>query len=220
MSWQVGLAFMAMLTCGSQAWAQVCSGAVPISSASPFSAGGSVMFADNTTGLSGIVQGGNNNVFGGLQIGRVTVDVPGDDQSSTLLGGRAGAQFTYEMDRPIHVCPVFTLSRAWASDVDDFDVSTTTFAFGADVGVLVAESGNMQVIPTAGLYFGRAGLKVDFDGEEIVDESETGGLFNVGVGLLFNQRFSVTPLISVPFGFGDETDPTFSITALYSFGRR
>lgn len=222
-SWQVGLGLAALLACGSQAWAQVCSGAVPISNTSPLQAGGSVVFAKDTTGFSGIVQGGNSNIFGGLQIGRINVDVPGDDLKATAIGGRVGAQFTYEMDRPIHVCPVFTLSRQWASDafdIEGLDSSATSVAFGGDVGLLAMESGDMQIVPTAGLYFGRISFREEFDGEELIDESDTGGLFNVGVGLLFNQRFSVTPLITFPFGFGGDSDPSFSITALYSFGRR
>ena len=147
-SWQIGLALAAVLACGSQAFAQMCSGAVPISNSNRLNAGGSLLFADDTMGFSGIVQGGNSNFFGGLQLGRVTTDAPGDDLSSTVIGGRAGAQFTYEMNRPLHICPVLTLSRAWASDafdVDGLDLSSTSIGFGADVGLLAMESGNMQI---------------------------------------------------------------------------
>ena len=80
-------------------------------------------------------------------------------------------------------------------------------------------------MPTGGLYFARVAVKEEFDGEEIFDESETGAILNLGVGLLFNQRFSITPLLSFSMGFGDDDDvdssnTSFSITALYSFGRR
>ena len=219
---QFGLGVAVMVLTGSAAWAQVCSGAVPISNTSRFNAGGAMLFAENTMGFSGIAQGGNSNFFGGVQIGRVTVDAPGDDVSSTLIGGRVGAQFTYEMERPLHICPIFTLTRQSASDVgdiDDLDLSSTSLGFGADVGFLVHEVGTTQIVPTAGLYFARISARSEFDGEELFDESDTGGLFNVGAGFIFNQRFSVTPLVSFPFGFG-ETDPSFSITALYAFGAR
>jgi hypothetical protein len=220
---QFGLGVIVLMLSGSAAWAQVCSGAVPISNTSRYNAGGALLFAEDTMGFSGIVQGGNSNFFGGFQIGRVTVDAPGDDVSSTVIGGRVGAQFTYEMERPLHVCPVFTLSRQSASDVgdvDDLDLSSTSIAFGADVGLLVHEVGTTQIVPTAGLYFARISARSEFEGEELFDDSESGGLFNVGAGIIFNQRFSVTPLVSFPFGFGEGTDPSFSITALYAFGAR
>lgn len=225
-SWQVGVALAVLLACGSQAAAQMCSGAAPISNSRPFQAGGSVLFAENATGFSGIAQGGNSLVFGGVQFGRINIDADdlgGDDIWSNVFGARAGAQFTYEMNMPLHICPVFTFSHQWASDVgdvDDLDVSTTSFAFGGEAGLLVAESGSMQLVPTVGLFFGRVSARSEFEGTELFDEAETGGLFNVGLGLIFNQRFSVTPLVSFPFGFGeDDPDPSFSITALFSFGR-
>jgi hypothetical protein len=225
MTWQVGVTITVLLACVSQASAQMCSGGAPISNRSPFQAGGSVVFAENATGFSGIAQGGNSLLFGGVQFGRVGFDADGvtDDVWSTVIGARAGAQFTYEMDLPLHVCPVFTFSHQWASDVGDvsgLNISTTSFAFGGEAGLLVAESGSLQMVPTVGLFFGRVSGRIEFEGEE-VDEAETGGLFNFGFGLVFNQRFSVTPLVSLPFGFGnDDLDPSFSITALFSFGRR
>jgi hypothetical protein len=224
-SWLSALTVGIALGYGTPALGQMCSGAAPISNSNPFQAGGSVMFAENATGFSGIAQGGNSLLFGGFQFGRISIDsdLPEvDDTWSTFIGGRAGAQFTYEMNLPLYVCPIFSFSHQWASDlgdVDDLDAATTTFAFGGDVGLLVGQSGSMKFVPTAGLYFGRVGARLEFEGEELFDEAETGGLFNVGFGLVFQDRFSVTPLISFPFSFGDNTDPTFSITALFSFGR-
>lgn len=226
-SWLTALAVAILLGSGSPALAQMCSGAAPISNSRPFQLGGSVLFAENATGFSAIAQGGNSLLFGGFQFGRISVDTDDlgagvDDMWSTVIGGRAGAQFTYDMDLPLYVCPIFSFSYQWASDigdVDDLDASTTTFAFGGDVGLLAGQSGSLKFVPTAGLYFGRIGLKSEFEGTELFDEAETGGLFNVGFGLVFQDRFSVTPLISFPFGFGGDSDPTFSITALFSFGR-
>src|SRR5688572_12128955 len=136
---RVGLTMLALLLSGSSAWAQVCSGAPAISNASPFQAGASVSFAEDVTGFSGLFQGGNSNFFGGVQIGRVTADTGPEDISSTVISGRVGAQFTYETNRPIYVCPVFNVSRSSASEEIegiDFGFSTTSLMFGADVGVV------------------------------------------------------------------------------------
>jgi hypothetical protein len=225
-SWLSVLALTILLGFGSPALAQMCSGGAPISDRNPFQVGGSVLLAENATGFSGIAQGGNSLLFGGFQFGRISID--GDEREgvediwSTVIGGRAGAQFTYDMNLPLYLCPVFSFSHQWASDIgdiDDLDASTTTFAFGGDVGLLAGQSGSLKFVPTAGLYFGRVSLRTEFEGVELVDEAETGGLFNAGFGLVFQDRFSVTPLISFPFGFGSDSDPTFSITALFSFGR-
>lgn len=221
---QFALGVTVLLLTGSAAWAQVCSGAVPISNTSRYNAGGALLFAKDTMGFSGIVQGGTSIFFGGLQIGRITVDDDEfEDQSFTLIEGRVGAQFTYEMERPLHVCPVFIVNRLWASDIagfDDVNVSSNTFRFGADAGLLVYETGTTQFVPTVGLHFGRISASAESEGEELFDQSETGGLFNLGVGVLFNQQFSITPLVSFPFGFGDQARKSFSITALYAFGAR
>ena len=226
-SWLTVIALAILLGPAAPALAQMCSGAAPISDRHPFQIGGSVLFAENATGFSAIAQGGNSLLFGGFQFGRVSIDSDDlgedlDDTWSTVIGGRAGAQFTYDMNLPLYVCPIFSFSHQWATDIadiDDLDASTTTFAFGGDVGLLAGQSGSLKFVPTAGLYFGRVGLKSEFEGTDLFDEAETGGLFNVGFGLVFQDRFSVTPLISFPFGFESDSDPTFSITALFSFGR-
>jgi hypothetical protein len=76
----------------------------------------------------------------------------------------------------------------------------------------------MQIVPTGG--FGLAYLKVKADnGTTSSSGSETYGLLNLGVGMIFNSQIAVRPGISVPLGL-DGGETSFGLTVGYNFGNK
>jgi hypothetical protein len=72
-------------------------------------------------------------------------------------------------------------------------------------------TGTTDVVPTFGFSFNVQRVKWSggfFDG---VSETEPFGALQLGVGFVFNERLSLTPMLFVPLGL-ENADPTFRVS--------
>ena len=199
--------------------AQTCQGLASYS-AGQMQTTGNVAFGNgmDTFGAT-IGYGKPAGVFGSLGLGTTNYD--GLNGSSFDLGVSGGYQMTAGRAKKVHVCPVANFGLGMGpNDIggSGIDMSTTSFGAGFAVGSALPGGPRMQIVPTGGL--GLAYLKIKQDnGTTSASGSETYGLLNMGVGMIFSSQFSVRPGISVPLGL-DGGETRFGISAGYNFGSR
>jgi hypothetical protein len=75
----------------------------------------------------------------------------------------------------------------------------------------------MTVVPTVGMEIRRASASGEFLGVEET-ASDTYALANLGVGLVFNSRMALTPMVAIPFGL-EGSDALFGVAFSMHFGR-
>jgi hypothetical protein len=211
------LALLAILR--SPVVAQTCQGLASFSSGQ-MQATGNVAFGNGMDSFGATIGYGKPaGAFGGVGIGTTSWD--GLDGSSIDLGISGGYQMTAGRAKKVHVCPVANFGLGMGpNDIQGsgVDMSTTAAGAGVAIGTSLPGGPRMQIVPTGGL--GLAYLKIKTDnGTASNSASETYGLLNLGVGMIFNSQISVRPGISVPLGL-DGGETRFGISAGYNFGNR
>jgi hypothetical protein len=159
-------------------------------------------------------------VFGNAMLGTTSYD--GLDGSAIDLGAQAGYQLSVGRASQYQVCPVASLSLGMGpNDVDGAgtDISSRQGTLGFAIGTTMGANPRMKIVPNAGLGLAYRQLKQD-DGTTSLEDSETYGLANIGVGLIFNSNIAVRPSISIPLGSDFSNDPTFGLTVAYNFGSK
>jgi hypothetical protein len=206
-------ALLLMLVATRSADAQVCAGATSFRDY-PYQGGITAAFTDNAQGVGGTFAAGGESLFagGGVAVLRYS-DV---DVRSTSISVFAGAELAADRRNRVFLCPVGQVGFGAGPDFGPVDISTFTLQGGANVGVIASESAALMVVPTFGLAALYQRVTADLNGAESSD-SDTGGIANVGVGLIFNRNVGITPGISIPFAVGD-SDVIFTIRLTFSFG--
>lgn len=202
------------LVLGSKAAAQTCAG-MPSFASGPMqvSAGGS--FADGASSFAGSFGYGQpKGLYGKASIGSTSYDA--FDGSSFDFGVAGGYQIPLQMSRTAELCPVASLSLgSGPNDIlgTGVDMSSRTFAFGAAMGAMLGTNPQMRIVPNASFQF--ANTRVELDD---VSGSESYALLTLGTGFVFNSRYSLNPVISIPMGF-DGADASFGLSGAINFGR-
>lgn len=188
--------------------AQTCMGMASYANA-PVQVAGHGSFTDGANRFGASVGYGlPGSVFG--NVGVATTSWDGADASLDF-----GADVGYQMQvGKAQICPVAGLNIGNGPDSDELglDSSTRAVTMGLAIGTSLGTS-RMQIVPTAGLGVEILKLKVEGFGEG----SDTHGIANLGVGLIFNN-ISVRPNVVIPVGL-DGADPTLGLTLGYNFGR-
>jgi hypothetical protein len=204
---------------------QVCSGFASFAEG-PFQVFGSAGFNDNAKSFGGGFAFGGAGPFGQLSIGTTTFNDL--DGSSFNFAGGAGYQFTLDQRGLVHLCPAASVAFASGpNNIDVFgdgsvvlDLSETDLVFGLGIGAVASRSGQTQIIPNGSLAFVSATAKGSDDVSGTSDsQSETFGLFTMGLGFVFNQVFTLHPSVTIPFGL-DGASTTFGVTLSVTFGQR
>lgn len=202
------------LVLGSKAAAQTCAG-MPSFASGPMqvSAGGS--FADGASSFAGSFGYGQpKGLYGKASIGSTSYDA--FDGSSFDFGVAGGYQIPLQMSRTAELCPVASLSLgSGPNDIlgTGVDMSSRTFAFGAAMGAMLGTNPQMRIVPNASFQF--ANTRVELDD---VSGSESYALLTLGTGFVFNSRYSLNPVISIPMGL-DGADASFGLSGAINFGR-
>ena len=196
----------------SPAFAQLCIGSGPIDRSTPAHGGFGIAVAEGSVGFAGGVVAGVDAAFANLSIGR-TMYTDGDFSTFNIAVG-AGAQAKIAADGKTMICPTVQFAHQSASNVDfGADLSANQIAFGLSIGVVVAETPSMKLVPTIGFGVVRNSVEVG-----IFDDSATSGVVNFGVGIV-GQAATVTPMLSVGFN-GNDVAPAFVLTFAFHFTRR
>ena len=203
---------------GTDVQAQTCRGTVSIAQRSHGIVDVGTAFSKHANSYGASVGGGSDAWFagGGIQ-GLHYSDL---DARTWAFTGIGGAQIATDPGRYLMICPMTAVSfeRADAVFGEDMSASTLTTNTGVAVGVQAFQSNAVSFVPTAGLYLTNARTRVGLGGERVT-ASDTFGTLHAGVGVLFGERSSITPLLMIPIGLeGGET--AFSLSYAFSFGRR
>jgi hypothetical protein len=206
----VALALLAIVR--APAVAQTCMGMASYSTG-PVQVAGHGSFADGANQFGATVGYGiARSVFG--NVGIATTSWDGAD-ASLNFGGQVGYQM--QMSKA-QICPVASLSLGNGPDGAGFNTSTRAATVGLAIGTAFGTS-RMQIVPTAGIGVENLHANVEDTGSGIsASGSDTHGIANLGVGLIFNN-ISVRPNVVIPVGL-DGADPTVGLTVGFNFGRK
>jgi hypothetical protein len=207
----VTLALLAIVR-ATPAVAQTCMGMASYSTG-PVQVAGHGSFVDGANQFGATVGYGlARSVFG--NVGIATTSWDGAD-ASLNFGGQVGYQM--QMSKA-QICPVASLSLGNGPDGAGLNRSTRSAMVGLAVGTAFGTS-RMQIVPTAGIGVENLHANVEDTGTGIsASGSDTHGIANLGVGLIFNS-ISVRPGLTIPVGL-DGADPTVNLTVGFNFGRK
>ena len=200
--------------------AQTCIGH-PSFAAGSIQLGGGVEFADDLTTLGvGVNFGRQQGLFGGASIGRASLDDDAldIDESATIVGLNLGYQTTIMRTGRTQFCPYGDVVLQFGPSAPGIDVSGQLITFGGRLGGTFTGGPNLEVVPTAGLALAIARVEFDFEdnqGFDDIDESETGGMLDAGVGFVFNRRIGILPYLRIPLGF-DNSDTAFGLRVIFT----
>lgn len=209
----LALGILALLTAVDVS-AQTCLG-LPSFTRGPFQAAAGAAFTDGAQRYGGSFAAGSEEIFGGLSI--TFTDVSDLDSTATSIAPYAGASYVLNRRERIEACPVAAVIITSGPDVGEVDVSGVGLRAGGRLGLVAAESGNVEFVPTFGLDIAYDRVKAEFAGVETT-ERDTYVIARAGLGLVFNQNIGLLSTLSIPLGL-DGADPEFSILVAYTFGR-
>jgi hypothetical protein len=217
-SFVVSLALLAIVR--SPAVAQSCEGLASFT-AGPMQVAGNAQFGDlaNTWGGS-FTYGLPSGAYAGADLSTTSFD--GIDQSSLGIGAHAGYQMKLGRTGKVNLCPVARLALGMGPDDEAAEInsSSTDVHFGLALGTEMGANPRLRILPTAGLGLQYSKAKVEDTGSgSTLEGSDTYGLARIGVGLVFNQQFSVRPSVDIPLGL-EGSDPAFGLTVGYNFGSK
>jgi hypothetical protein len=208
----VALGFLVVLLRASPAAAQACLGLHSFGAAG-VRINAAVELADSATALAvGAGFGRDNQAFANLGGGQVTYD--GFDEKSTF----GFLEFGYEL--PLgraRVCPIAggTLQSGPNDDLAGLEVKVRGVSAGVAAGVRLG-TGMLTIIPNAALKYDYVSVKVtELDIGSITDKSSS-GIADLGLGFAFRNRFTILPLLHIPFG-GDDDEITYGVFASLGF---
>jgi hypothetical protein len=206
---------MFLLVWAADASAQICLGR-PSFSEGPYQASLGASFTDGAQGFGGGVALGSDDIFGGA--GLDFTNVSDADAWATSFGVDVGASFMLNPREGIEACPVASVIIRSGPDVGEIDTKGVGLRAGGRLGILAAESGNLDVVPTFGLDIAYDRITAEIGPVETTAR-DTYVIVRVGVGLILNDRMGLVPSLGVPLGI-DDADPEFSIVFALNFGQR
>ena len=189
--------------------AQVCAGLASFHDR-PIQVGGGAAFSKNGRSLGGFLGAGGPRTFGDLAFGTTHIDAY--DASGFTLSAEAGYQISLDKKGVVQLCPGAGVGLLIGpKNINGlFDYSETDIRAGALLGGVVARTAQVDVVPTGLLEFVHAHGKLQGPSSSS-SQSQSFGLVGLGVGLVFRNRVSIRPDISIPFGISGGST-SFGIT--------
>jgi hypothetical protein len=153
-------------------------------------AGAQLNFGDNTWGVGGGVGKQFDQFFA---VGGAAVQDRTGSGTATGIFGTAGVERAMGAEKKFFVCPIAHVLFGFAEGV-----KSLTLSFGGQVGFVATKAGNTQLVPTFGGSFNI--VRASFSGGG--SETEPYGAVQGGIGLLFDETKSLTPMIAFAFHEG------------------
>jgi hypothetical protein len=188
-------------------------------------------FPDSASGYAvGIGAGRPNNLFANIGGGQFSQDGVEGKQSYGFL--EFGYQLPITRLNRAQVCPI--AGGYYGQGPDDEAAGDKVTQYSATVGVaagMAFGSSRFSAIPNLGLRYTFGSTKVDNDDVALsYDQGFSGGIVELGLAFLFLERFSIQPLVQLPFA-DDTGDPlyddrklsdkiSYNIFASFAFGWR
>ena len=206
---------MFLLFSAAEGFAQTCLG-LPSFSEGPYQASLGVAFSDGAQGFGGGFALGSDDVFAGATLG--FTNISDADSLATSFGAHAGATFVVNERERVEACPVASVLITRGPDIGDVDIHAVGLRAGGRLGVLAAETGNVDVVPTFGLDIAYDRVTAEVGAVE-TSVRDTYVIVRAGVGFILNERIAFVPSLGVPLGV-DDSDPEFSFVVALNFGNR
>ncbi len=194
--------------------AQICAGTTPFT-AGHMRVGLAAEFPEGANVYGGEFAWGNQNgSFLGASLTHMSFD--GIDPTALRFGGNAGYEMRFESMPKLRLCPVASLGYTNGPNEDPVSTNMIDYALGAAVGSVLPAGENIAIVPSAGLAWTGARIKVS-DGTNDISASDSWLQARLAAGIVINRTFTIAPVYTIPFEDGAES--TFGFAASYNFGR-
>jgi hypothetical protein len=199
--------------------AQLCAGTASFTTGR-MQAGGQFLSNDDYSSYGvGLAVGNARGLYGGVQLANNDYDFV--NESGLAIGVGGGYQLR-PAKQGFQICPVASMVIGLGPDNiggSNTDMSTFQFSAGALIGMVAHRSGNLQIIPTGGLSIVNSKVTISAPGGNNAEDSETYFGIDLGAGLVFNQVWTIRPMLSLPMG-ADNREESVSLGVSYNFGKR
>lgn len=209
-----GVLLLTILVAATPASAQTCLGA-PSFRVAPYQVGVGASFTEGLREVEGTFAGGGESLFAGAGVS--VLNFTDIDERTAGVSAFAGAEFATDQRSRVLLCPIVRLGFLAGPDFGPVDLSSVTVQGGGSIGVIAAEDGDLMVVPFFGLSAAYTRVTTDIGGVE-ESASDTGGVADLGVGLILTRTVGITPQVSIPFSSGG-SDAVFTIRFTFNFGR-
>ena len=210
----VGSLLVMLFLAAKPAAAQLCTGN-PSFVYAPYQASIGAFFSDGVRGIEAGAAAGGKTIYGGA--GLLVFNFTDVDVRAAGVFGHVGAELAADRDNKIMICPAVRLDVLAGPDLGPVDTSSIAVQGGASIGMVVSDTGDMQVVPFFGLALVHTRLTSTFGGDETTF-TDNGGHADLGVGFIFSKKTGITPSVSIPFSTGG-SDATFMIKFAFNFGK-
>jgi hypothetical protein len=210
----VGSLLVMLFLAAKPAAAQLCTGN-PSFVYAPYQASIGAFFSDGVRGIEAGAAAGGKTIYGGA--GLLVFNFTDVDVRAAGVFGHVGAELAADRDNKIMICPAVRLDVLAGPDLGPVDTSSIAVQGGASIGMVVSDTGDMQVVPFFGLALVHTRLSSTFGGDETTF-TDNGGHADLGVGFIFSKKTGITPSVSIPFSTGG-SDATFMIKFAFNFGK-
>ena len=209
-----GVLLLTILVAAKPFSAQTCLGA-PSFRVAPYQVGVGASFTEGLRQVEGTFAGGGESLFAGA--GASVLNFTDIDERTAGVSAFAGAELVTDQRNRVLLCPVVRLGFLAGPDFGPVDLSSVSVQGGGSVGVIAAEDGDLMVVPFFGLsaLYTRVTTEI---GDVESSGSDTGGVADLGVGVILTRTVGITPQISIPFSSGSD-DAVFTIRFTFNFGR-
>jgi hypothetical protein len=206
---------MFLLVMAADAAAQTCLG-LPSFSEGPYQAALGVSFTEGAQGFGGGAALGTDDIFAGAAL--VFTNVSDADSIATSFAANVGATYVINDRERIEACPVASVIIRSGPDAGEVDTRGVGLRAGGRLGLLAAESGNVDIVPTFGFDIAYDRITAEVGPVETTVR-DTYVIVRAGVGFILNERVAFVPALGVPLGI-DGADPEFSFVVALNFGQR
>jgi hypothetical protein len=151
-------------------------------------------------------------------------DFDGNITSGELWVGQA---FTPQ-GSTLQICPIagleyvsfpsFKFVNPIGGTVGTVDSHATVFSLGATAGIPLGSDPSMQFVPFGGVYFQHQEVSASGGGQSS-SGGFNNGLYEIGIVLVANQRFSVGPVMRNVFAIERSERAAYGVIFSYSLGR-
>ncbi|NOT09539.1 MAG: hypothetical protein HOP28_15215 [Gemmatimonadales bacterium] len=205
------VALLALSIVPAAAHGQACLGQTPYASgAVKVLAGVEIGGNDQTVLGGGAGIGKPKSWFAGLNAGIAT----GNGESAFGVGGMGGLELKKPVTGKLELCPMAGIFHQFG----DFSYNNFIAAVGASypIGSESAKTKLMLVGGYQGIYQ-RYNLPA-FDGFDGATAEEWYGNLDLGLGMIFNNRFSLVPQVRIPIRYGGGRDISFLVRGSVNVG--
>jgi hypothetical protein len=193
--------------------AQTCLGA-PSFREAPYQVGVGASFTEGLRQVDGTFAAGGETLFAGA--GASVLNFTDLDQRTAGVSAFAGAELATDQRNRVLLCPIVRLGFLAGPDIGPVDLSSVSIQGGGSIGVIAAQDGDLTVVPFFGLAVAYTRLSTQI-GDIEDSASDTGGVADLGVGLILTRNVGITPQVSIPFSTG-ASDAIFTIRFTFNFG--